>query len=313
MSRRTLITAVLLPMLLGLLALFQLIVGGNALPLWIASISIRQEHDPLVYLRVLVAVELTLALVLVGLGRNGSPLAWIMLIAVGFTALAECSAALANEITTSFVTSGFLLACVVVLAVLLGRAPKPETNPDEVRKAGVLRWVALVFVILIGTSIALNIPVAPRTVAEGRPVVSTNTRPEGEGPVFDFKTNEWEGRNINEIELATFVPEVVGHTEKGRSMVVLYNLGCGDCHDFFDVHFSEGYHLPVMAIEVPPAATAIMSESARTDPVNCPDCNFTSLPPGPLWLVTPPLVLLVEDGEILCVESVEPTRCLDDA
>ncbi len=119
--------------------------------------------------------------------------------------------------------------------------------------------------------------------------------------------------DVREIELATYVPEVVRHTKEGRTMVVLYNLGCGDCHDFFDVHLAEGHHLPVMAIEVPPAKNTIVSESARTDPVNCPDCDFTSLPPGPLWLVEAPLVLIVEDGKIVCVESVELTRCMDEA
>lgn len=313
MPTRTLTSAVLLPVFLGLLAIFQLVLGGNALPSWIASIAIRQDHDPLLYLRVIAAFEIMVAVVLVGLGRNGAPLAWSSLIVIGFTAVAECSAAFTNESIPTIVMTVIVLAVSILLAVMLTRAPRTERTEEEATRTGAPRWVALVFLILISCAVVLNIPIAPRTIAEGRPLESPHPYGGTSTPVFDFNTDEWTGRDVKDIQLATYTPEVVRYTAEGRSLIILYNLGCGECHDLFDVHFSEGFHVPVIAIEIPPAEHAVMAPNARTDPVDCPDCTFTSLPPGPLWLLTPPTVLLVEDGRILCVESEDPTRCIDDA
>lgn len=310
MTRRTLIAAVLVPAFLLALIVLQLSFGGNSLPNWISSITIRQEHDPMTYLRVIMIIELSCAMLCFILGRRAVPVAWIALLLICFTAIAEVSAMWSRSEFSDLVAPLCVIAISLGLGIMLAGTSRPE---EDARPTRVIRWVTFCVLGLIGVSVIINVPLAPRTFAEGRRLEPPMPNPGAGVAIHTLDVNTWEGLRIDEINLSTFMPDLPVLTAEGRMILVLYNIGCGDCHDFFEVHFSEGYHLPVIAIKIPNADGAVLSTSARTDDVICPTCTFTSLPQGPLWLVRPPVVMLVEDGRILCIEDELHERCLDDA
>jgi hypothetical protein len=310
MNRRTLIAAILVPVFLLALVVLQFLFGGNSLPNWISSITIRQAHDPMTYLRVIMITELFLAMFCFVLGRNAVPVAWIALLLVCFTSIAEVSAIWNRSAFPDLVGPFCVIAISLGLGIMLAGTSRPEGDSPPTR---IIRWVTFGILALIGISVIINVPLTPRTFAEGRRLEPPMPNP-GEGvSIHTLDVNSWEGLRVDEINLSTFMPNLPVLTAEGRMIIVLYNIGCGDCHDFFDVHFSEGYHLPVIAIKIPNADGAVLSSSARTDDVVCPSCTFTSLPQGPLWLVRPPVVMLIEDGRIVCIDDELHERCLDEA
>ena len=308
MSRRLFIASALVPVFLIALVVVQLALGGNSLPSWISSITIRQEHDPMTYLKVVMIIEIFLALLCMLLGRRAAPVAWLALVLIGFTSIAEISALWSRSAFPEMVAPFSVIAICLGLGIVLAGSSKTEEDIPPIR---LMRWIGFTVLGLIALSVIINVPMAPRTYAEGRRLESPMPNPGDGVAIHTLDVNTWEGLRIDEINLSTFMPDLPVLTAEGRTIVVLYNIGCGDCHDFFDVYFSEGYHLPVIAIKIPNADGAVISESARTDDVVCPTCTFTSLPQGPLWLVRPPVVMVVEDGRILCIEDELHERCLD--
>jgi hypothetical protein len=317
MTRTSLLTSLIIPIFLVVLAVIQLAVGGNSLPGWISTISIKMEIDPLSLLRVLIMGELILALFCSTLGRGAVTAAWIALASTGFVSLAECAASLNRTTTAELVSSAAVLAISIGLAIALSTATRGDVRSEAVKSRSSKprgRHPMLVMVMaLIILSVVLNISISPRTVAEGRPLTVDGPEVAGDVAIFTLPAETWIDRPVTDIELAAYMPELPPLTAEGRSIVVIYNKGCGDCHDLFEVHFGEGFHLPVIAIEVPPAEGAVLSESIRTDDVKCMDCVMSSLPAGPLWLIKTPVVMVVEDGRVVCLESVDHLRCIDEA
>ena len=121
----------------------------------------------------------------------------------------------------------------------------------------------------------------------------------------------WVGRSIRETPIAQFVPDVIDLLGDD-GILVLYNPRCGTCHDMFDVYFSgEEMELPIVALEIPPTENAILAESEYSDQVDCPTCEFTKLPDGPMWLVGVPYVMRVVNETVTCVGKDGPEGCLD--
>lgn len=306
----------LIPLFLAGLAVTQLMIGGNALPNWLATISIKMDQDPVLYLRLLVMLETVAALLCLTMGRRATTLAWFALAAIGFSSLASCSASLGRNNSSELLSSVVVLLIVIALGVALASgsrhtATKNEDEPKTARLPGGLRWTFFTAAGLIGVSLIGNLPLSQRTLAEGRPLKTMGPEVAGDVSIFNLAPDMWESRRIEEIELTTYVPELSRLTAEGTSTVVLYNRGCGDCHDLFEVHFSEGYDHQVIAIEVPPTKDAELAPGYRTDDVVCKDCIYTSLPAGPLWLVSPPVVMTVTDGVITCCNGGRDVSCLD--
>ena len=319
MTTRTIATSALVPLLMLGIALTQLAIGGNSLPSWLATLSIKFEFDDLILLRALIAIELAIALFCLTMGGRAHAIAWLAVIGSGFVSLAECSASLRRDDGQHLMTSGIIFLISLVLAGMLARKGgegtdhrSEETEPTTVRWNPRRTVVQVIGMILI-VAVTINIGLSPRTLAEGRPLEAQGPDLGEDVPIFTLSPDNWSGKEISEIQLTTYVPELLRLTEDGRSLVVIYNKGCGDCHDMFEVHFSEGFHVPVIAIEVPPAEGAVLAPGRREDDVTCRDCVMTSLPEGPMWLITPPVMLLVEDGRILCVESEDYLQCLEEA
>ena len=85
------------------------------------------------------------------------------------------------------------------------------------------------------------------------------------------------------------------------------------CHDLFDKHFGDRLPYRLVSIEVPPAEGVELAENNYPEDVTCPDCVRLTLPRGPVWVVTAPMLVEVVDGRVVCVSGDDFERCIDDA
>lgn len=315
MQRRTLIVAFIIPMFLMLLAIAQLIVGGNALPIWITTIAQSQEHDALTYLRVLVTIEILLALVFAFVGRQLTWLAFIVVALIAFVSLAECSAAVRRELLVPLVTAAALFALSVSILIALSRANKTAhalSRSDEstaVATTSLPMVLLMLLLMFVSTGIAINLPMAPRTFADGVVTRASVDVPQNNSRIIELAPESWIGQDISATEIGLFAPDVKDIVGGKNGIIVLYNPRCGSCHDLFNVYFSEPLDIPVAAILIPPSPQESVLPSEFPEEVTCPECEMMTLPTGPLWLVSPPVVLGLADGIVTCVASEDPTPC----
>ena len=313
MSARILASRILCPLLLLVLAASQLMVGGNALPTWLAVLLQKSDLDPLTWLRVLIMLETSFALFILLIGRTpGLILSHIALILIAFVSLAECAAAVRSQNLASVViAASFFTISGALELTLLGKQPERTTNPaSPPRPSSPVVQIITMALVVVSVAVAANVRLAPRTLTDGAVAMreaptNTNSR------VIEMTPPAWIGKSLRETPIGQFVPDVIDLIGED-GILVLYNPRCGTCHDLFDVYFSgEDLELPIVALEVPPADNAVLVESEYSEDVDCPTCEFTSLPNGPMWLVGVPYVIRVVDETVTCVGKDGPEGCLD--
>jgi hypothetical protein len=118
---------------------------------------------------------------------------------------------------------------------------------------------------------------------------------------IDLDMKAYIGKRMSESPLGTYLPTVVERIGNLSAFIVFYNPLCDACHTVFESDFSAPRLEMVFAIEVPPVKDAIIVSQEDLGPIDCPQCVFDTLPPGPLWLVAPPMTVKVENGVITCV------------
>lgn len=280
------------PLLLLVLIVLEIRSGVAALPVWLEGLGVRLGWTDESLLRGLVGTQVGLGLATLLLGRWSRGLAVATLGLLAFAAIAEISALLGREVDSwRFLVPAVLLA--IAGAMLPGLLRATPSRADAAQ-GGSAAWraIALLAIATVAFAAAARIPVAPRSAPE---LGSFS------GEVVELGPETWVGQTIPATGLATHLPTVTPLTLEGRTALVLYNPRCGSCHDLFDEWFADGAPFRVVAIEVPPEASAVLLESDLPDDVECPGCERMSLRRGPLWLVQPPVVAAVEDGVVTCV------------
>ncbi|MBB46960.1 MAG: hypothetical protein CMJ33_00020 [Phycisphaerae bacterium] len=263
-------------------------------------------------MKFLIAIELCLAMVMLFFGGRVFRVAQGTLCIIAFVALAEASAAFKRGEMTSIVVSTIVaLASIVFLFMISGvrqRDKQSEPSAAVARTSGLSIFACLILC-CVGIAIPLNTSLAPRTISDGA-VVAREAPGQNDGSrIIEMNPMQWVGRSLLETPIGQFTPDALGQLgDKG--ILILYNPRCGTCHDMFDVHFSEGADIPLVALEVPPTEEAVVLESEYDEEVDCSTCIFMSLPQGPLWLVAVPYVMTVENGVVTCVAKDGPGDCL---
>ena len=312
MSTRLIAGRLLCPLLLLVLVVVQFSVGGNALPTWLSVLAQKNGQDPLSYLKLLIMVEFSVAIVilLLGTGRR-MLLSQVAMIVVAFVALAECAAAVRNQaLGPVFVAASFFVVALSLEGVMLRGAPPAPTERRPLGGMGA-RLAGVVTLLLVGLGVLANVEIAPRTYSDGAVARRGDAQDRVSGRVIEMNPKQWVGRSLRETPIAQFVPDAIEQLESD-GVLVLYNPRCGTCHDLFEVYFSaEDPGLRIVALEVPPTDRNEVLESEYSDQVNCPSCVFTSLPDGPMWLVGVPYVVRVVDETVTCVSVNEPGDCLE--
>lgn len=279
-----------IPALLAALVAIESRAGLEALPLWIEGLATRLGVAEVGLLRLLMGVQLAFAVAAILLRPWSRAISFTAALLLAFAAVAEISAIAGRGLEASrFLPPAILLAiCGLLLPPLARRPPGPATGGSPA-----WRIVVLLAIATASVATAARIPISPTVPTLGS----------FSGEIVELAVEDWVGKTIPETGLGARVPTLTALTVEGRSAVVLYNRHCGTCHEFFETWFAEPPPFRVIALEVPPEAGAVVLESDQPDDIECPGCERLSLPRGPLWLVKPPVLVLVEDGRVSCVAS----------
>lgn len=273
--------------------------GVASLPYWIDGLSTRLEVEPEAALRVLIGLQLTFAATAILLRRWSRSISLLAALLLAFAAIAEISALLGRgfEAVRFLPPAAVLAACALLLPPLARRSP-PSTVPGS----PAWRVFGLLAIATACVATAARIPIAPKI-----PTLGTFS-----GEVIELAVEDWIGKTIPDTGLGARVPRLTALTVEGRSAVVFYNPHCGACHEFFETWFADPRPFRVIALEVPPEAGAVVLDSDHSGEIDCPGCERLSLPAGPLWLIKPPVLVLVEDGRVECVawEPDQVAACL---
>lgn len=284
-------------------ALAHLAGGEASLPLWIWNLAKRVDLDAERALRLLAAVELTFGLVILLCGRAATWTALVALLGLMFASIAEVTARLGSGASIDlFVGPG---AALVVSGALFASRDRWWPRPDELarRRPGLGSALAVVGLLLFSMGATARLPIGdrphPRQAAASGEMEFVFPNPE-----------QWIGDTIPSAGLGRVLPRLTADSLEGRHLVVFHSARCGRCHDLFRTFFSDGSHPEVIAVEVPPPREARLIESDQPESVQCLDCRRLVLPEGPAYFRHLPMVLVVENGRITCVEHLEPERCL---
>jgi len=126
-------------------------------------------------------------------------------------------------------------------------------------------------------------------------------RPEVEGLYFP-QFDQWIGRRIDQQPLALQIGRPVSLNE-GRWHVIFYRADCDVCHEMMDIYLVGDFEHRVIAVRIPD------TDPSGDLPMPLTNAVRRSLPEGPTYVLTTPVLLTVQDGVVLCM-ATDP---MDDA
>ncbi len=188
----------------------------------------------------------------------------------------------------------FLLDAALLAGVILLR-PNPS---------GMNGWrpAATIACILFGVALAFGRP-KPQMRIEPTPATTSTTAAENTPsergqtlePFYVTEFSDWVDRPLFDRPLAALIGDRPPAFTDGRGHVVFYRSDCEHCHRLLEDFFSGPLDTPVLAVLVPdtdPAAAMSMP---------CDACDLASLPEGPQYVISTPVLLTVENGRVLAV------------
>jgi uncharacterized membrane protein len=277
--------------------------GADALPNWLANLSVKSGLGPERAVRLLAAFELLGAALALLSARRARAVAWIACAAFAFSALAELSAIIAapgNRALPGRVWIGPILGLAFGgggLWLLSNRPADPAPPP-----ARFTPWRAMALVALAAASfgIAGSMTVTPRTDV---------TLGAGGVEAIALDPAQWTGKTFAQAGVAVHVPMLTPATLSGTKWVVFYRPSCGRCHQVMDTYFAGPQDGSVIAVKVPygPGEEFVPGEVAED--VACAGCEMLELPSKRRWIITTPTIAKVEEGIITCVTWTDYDRC----
>lgn len=299
----TVAARLLVPAWIAVLAGLQMADGSTeALPVWLNGIAVRSGWSPLVVLRALLGAELLAAGLMLVVGRWARVIAIGSMLAACFSAIASISAAPEQRGVIALNAIVFVVSAVLLATLLRGRR---ATTVDSAGGLSV-QWqiIAALAIAVIAAIVAAQLPI--RVVDPSGPSMRVKRPPDA----IDLNFAKFVEKPLTESGVQKLLPALTAATLEGRHIVVFYNPACGVCHDLFREHFAGPLATPVIAVLVPAPADLRHAESDQPDDIDCPDCERMALREGPTYLVTPPTLVVVEDGIITCVAVRGPGDCL---
>ncbi len=290
-------------LVLAMAAVVQLRSGIESTPLPLREMAaFLFGHDADTSARLVVGGEIALAITLIVCGSR-----WLAItgaVASAFVALACVSAALrAPDAMRAVIWPSVALAGSVGSALLTARfGNRPQATKAVPRESSGPRrglspaWTALGAIAV--ASVAGRLAVS----AQFRDPATETPQQKSGAMAIDLDMRPYIGAPLAESPIGTYLPRVVAQIGNDTAFIVFYNPACDACHTLFESSFSQPRLERVVAIEIPLADNATSAAAAEYHgPIECPSCEFDMLPPGPLWLVAPPMTVKVERGVITCV------------
>ena len=128
---------------------------------------------------------------------------------------------------------------------------------------------------------------------------------------YELDMSDWVGKNVRDIDLVQYTRGLPDNLEEGEQYLIFYSRTCDHCHMLLDFEFGFGVPVPTTLVAVPESAEGFAADGVMDNP--CLDCQEAELPTGVNWIMTPPVVLAIRDGEVICVketEDAEAPECL---
>jgi hypothetical protein len=293
--------------------------GAGSLP-WLANLAellgFARGHGPRLFAGTLIALAAMIVLAPSWSRRVAFVAAGMMV----FAGTATVSAIRATRLAgpdgpglsglEALLAAGVALAAVATGAFLAIRAYRSSTPKS--RGLGVSWRIAASFAAL-GGGLAVAAPPAAVRPALPRPEPFTAPRAEALPPVesIDLDVAAWKGLPLAETPIALHLTGLSDLVGDDPAYLVLYSGRCGTCHELFRERFSGDLPRRTIAIEMPPAADAILAAGDGLEEIDCPACERLSLPAGPRWLARPPTVVRIDAGIVSCVDDASNGSCFE--
>ncbi len=120
---------------------------------------------------------------------------------------------------------------------------------------------------------------------------------------YSLETSDWPGRHVSDIDVISWVPGLPESLAGGRHYVIFYSKTCEHCHELLLEYFSYDPPAPTTLVAIPELKDGFIEDGQLENP--CLDCVELELPVGVDWLMTPPVVVAVEDGVVQCAQEAE--------
>ena len=143
--------------------------------------------------------------------------------------------------------------------------------------------------------------VSPTYGAEASASASTDMSPARDW--YELDTSDWVGKQARDIDLVKFVRGLPEDLDQGEQYLIFYSRTCDHCQMLLEFHFGFGSPVPTTLVAVPENVEGFSTEGLLDNP--CMDCRSAELPPGVNWIMTPPVVMALRDGEVVCVKEAE--------
>jgi hypothetical protein len=270
-------------------------------------------------LRSMIGVEIMLALVMFASPRLAR-FAASFILTVFLAVLVATMAMAANRDGISAIWSGscgcfgsvsppplgmFAIDALLLLGVIFLRPIREAATPA--RLGSVLAAAA------IGFGLAFSVPSPKITIAiPATPAVDETTSPAGPGavteaagwgaaatelePFYVADFASWVGSPLPSQPLAKLISRPLPDwIDTDRFHLVLYREDCEHCHTLLEDHFLGPLEIPTIAVAVPDI------DPANALPMPCEECLLHTLPEGPQYVISTPVLMTVEGGTVLAV------------
>ena len=123
---------------------------------------------------------------------------------------------------------------------------------------------------------------------------------------YVLDTSDWVGKNIQDIDLVQYITNLPDSINEGQQYLIFYSRTCDHCQMLLELYFGYGSPVPTTLVAIPESKSGFATEGLLDNP--CLDCATLELPVGTDWLMTPPILLAIEDGIVQCAKEGEDSE-----
>ena len=139
---------------------------------------------------------------------------------------------------------------------------------------------------------------------------SAQTQPNGNTPQMSLPAyyqppvESWIGQPIDSIDLVQWTAGLPADLKEGRRYLIYFSHTCEHCFELLLTHFDFDLPAPTTLVAIPETIDGFEEDGHLENP--CIDCGAVlKLPVGVDWLMTPPIVIAIEDGIVHCAQEAE--------
>jgi len=115
---------------------------------------------------------------------------------------------------------------------------------------------------------------------------------------------DWAGQPIDAIDLVQWTAGLPADLNTGRHYLIYFSHTCEHCYELLLMHFDFDLPAPTTLVAIPETTDGFAEDGLLENP--CIDCGTVlQLPVGVDWLITPPIVIAIEDGIVQCAQEAE--------